>query len=84
MENETRSKWYFSGLLAVLAASSVAWAEPLTGTETPQPGAWLHADQRALQDFRQRLAEQPQNPHQAWLPVIEEFRTLIESPPASE
>ena len=84
MENETRLKWWFTGLLAVLAASSVAWAQAPQVTAPPQPGAWLHADQRALQDFRQRLAEQPQNPRQAWLPVIEEFRTLIESPPASE
>ena len=81
MENETRSKWYFSGLLAVLAASSVAWAQAPQVTAPPQPGAWLSADQRALQDFRQRLAEQPQSQRQAWLPVIEEFRTLIESDP---
>ena len=81
MENETRSKWYFSGLLAVLAASSVAWAQAPQVTAPPQPGAWLSADQRALQDFRQRLAEQPQSRRQAWLPVIEEFNTLIESDP---
>ena len=77
MDNGLRSKrWYF-GLLAIVAASSLAWAEP----ETPQPGAWLHADQRALQEFRQRLAQQPQGERQALLPVIEEFRTQIESDP---
>ncbi len=81
MAKQMKEKWYFSGLLALLAASSVAWAQAPQVTTTPQPGAWLHADQRALQDFRQRLAEQPQSRRQAWLPVIEEFKTLIESDP---
>jgi len=81
MDNKTKSKWWFSGLLAVVAASSMVWAEPLETAAKPQPGAWLRADQRALQDFRQRLAQQPQGERQALLPVIEEFKTLIESDP---
>ena len=81
MAKQMKTKWYLSGLLAVLAASSVAWAQAPQVTAPPQPGAWLRADQRALQDFRQRLAEQPQSRRQAWLPVIEEFKTLIEVDP---
>ena len=81
MENETRSKWWFASLLAVLAASSVAWAQAPQVNAPPQPGAWLRADQRVLQDFRQRLAKEQQGEQQALLPVIEEFRTLIESDP---
>ena len=81
MAKQMKTKWHFSGLLAVLAASSVAWAQAPQVTAPSQPGAWLRADQRALQDFRQRLSEQPQSRRQAWLPVIEEFKTLIESDP---
>ena len=76
-----KSKWIFSGLLAVVMATSLAFAEPLEKSASPQPGAWLRADQRALQDFRQRLAQQPQGQNKAWLPVIEEFRALIEDDP---
>jgi len=73
------SRWYVSGLLAIVFATSMAWADTLKAT--PPAGAWLNADQQALQDFRHRLAQQPQDTSKALLPVIEEFKVLIESDP---
>ena len=81
MENKMKSRWYVSGLLVIFFAASLASAEPQKATSSPPTGAWLNADQQALQDFRLRLAQQPQGTSKALLPVIEEFKVLIESDP---
>ena len=81
MENKMKSRWYVSGLFVILFATSLASAEPQKAMSSPPAGAWLNADQQALQDFRLRLAQQPQGTSKALLPVIEEFKVLIESDP---
>ncbi|WP_295384726.1 phosphatidylserine decarboxylase family protein [uncultured Thiodictyon sp.] len=80
-------KCYLAGVLALISAVPLAFAElPAVppGAATPQEtGAWLHADQEALQEARQRLADQAaeQSDTTPLLPVIDEFRVLIETDP---
>ncbi|MFZ4537574.1 phosphatidylserine decarboxylase family protein [Propionivibrio sp.] len=76
-----KSKWFFTGLLAFILATSVAWAEPPEVTATPPSGAWLRADQHALQDFRHRVSLQTHDDSKPLLPVIEEFKVMIENDP---
>jgi len=66
-----KTKWYLAVALASLFAANVASAQP-------QTGAWLRADQKALQQVRQRAG---QDVSQTWLPVVQEFKTLIDNDP---
>ena len=81
MDHPMTSKSRLAGLLSLIAIASLAWAEPQASASPPANGAWLRADQRALQDFRARLAQQGEAERRPLLPVIEEFRTLIETDP---
>jgi phosphatidylserine decarboxylase len=65
------TKWYLSAALASVFAASLASAQPPTG-------AWLGADQNALQQVRQSAG---QGDSQTWLPVVQEFKALIENDP---
>ncbi|WP_295453484.1 phosphatidylserine decarboxylase family protein [uncultured Thiodictyon sp.] len=80
-----KTKYSLAGILALILAMPMAWAEPpVAGASAPQQaGAWLHADQLALQEVRQRLAEHTgdQGDTTPLLPVIDEFRALIENDP---
>jgi phosphatidylserine decarboxylase len=85
-----KTKWYLPFTLASLFAVTVACAGAL-GTGSPHDdapaqlptGAWLHADQEALQQLSQRSAPDTvgQDDSQAWLPVVQEFKALIENDP---
>lgn len=66
-----KTKWYLAVALASIFAANVASAQP-------QTGAWLRADQKALQQVRQRAG---QDESQTWLPVVQEFKTLIDNDP---
>ena len=84
-----KTNWYLSGLLAIVMATSMALAKPPTETATPEAmapyrtGAWLNADQQALQEARTRLDEQAggQGDNLPLLPVVAELKALIESDP---
>ena len=82
MKHTMKPRWRAAALLALLFCSAMAGSGVALGAAAALPaGAWLQADQRALQEFRERLAQQPPSDRQALLPVIEEFRTLIENDP---
>lgn len=66
-----KTKWYLAVALASIFAANIASAQP-------QTGAWLRADQKALQQVRQRAG---QDESQTWLPVVQEFKALIDNDP---
>ena len=86
---KTKTKWHLSGLAAIICLSNLAWAQALDPSQgkaaltPPQTGVWLAADQRALQDLRdaggQKTGREAQS--KALLPVVQEFKTLIENDP---
>jgi phosphatidylserine decarboxylase len=69
-------KWYATLVSVAVLAANLAYAQAPSG-------AWLRADQQALQRAGQRSA--PQNMDQddstTWQPVIREFKALIENDP---
>jgi len=58
-------------------------AKPPALAVPPQAGIWLNADRQALEETRASLGDQPEQPDAAGplLPVIEEFKALIEGDP---
>jgi len=85
-----KMKWYFSLAISSLFAVTVASAQVLMPSQAaqesaqPQNGAWLRADQLALQQQLQRPSAQDsvaQDVSQTWLPVVQEFKALIDNDP---
>ncbi len=80
-----KTKWYLSVGMASILVAGIASAQALATSPTkdalaqPPTGAWLRADQQALQQVRQHGA--PDKAGQAWLPVVQEFSALIENDP---
>ncbi len=82
-----KTKWYFSLAIASVFAVTVASAQvlapsPAKGAFAPT-GAWLRADQLALQQVGQRSAppSTSQDDSKTWLPVVQEFKALIDNDP---
>jgi phosphatidylserine decarboxylase len=79
-----KMKWYVSLAMASIFAASVACAQALGPSAVkdaavqPPTGVWLRADQRALQQVRQPAGA---DDSQTWLPVVQEFKALIENDP---
>src|ERR1035437_4244835 len=71
LEHRMKTKWYLSAALASVFAASLASAQA-------QAGVWLGADQHALQQVRQSPG---QRDSQTWLPVVQEFKALIDNDP---
>jgi phosphatidylserine decarboxylase len=84
-----KMNWYRLGLLAIVLAAPLAAAKPpipVTQSEAvalPQTGAWLTADRQAFQEARAGLRAQidQQGAAASILPVVAEFKALIESDP---
>src|ERR1035437_5007684 len=83
-EIKMKTKWYLSVAMASIFAASVACAQALgpspakDAAAQPPTGVWLRADQRALQQVRQTAG---QDDSQTWLPVVQEFKALIDNDP---
>lgn len=82
-------KRYFSLAIASIFALTVASAQVLApspakdASAQPPTGAWLRADQLALQKTSHRGTPQStsQDDSRTWLPVVQEFKALIDNDP---
>ncbi len=77
-----KMKWFLSGFLAIVIAYSL---RPTCAPEAKSPhqaGSWLSADRQALLKERNRLGDTDAGGNAApLLPVIAEFKALIENDP---
>lgn len=85
-----KKHWYWSVAIAGIFAASLAGAQALSPgpveevVAQPSIGAWLRADQLALQQQVQHHSAMGGTSHddsQTWLPVMQEFKALIENDP---
>lgn len=84
-----KKKWYLSVAVVSIFAATLASAQGLATSPSKESlaqapsGAWLRADQQALQQAGQRSAPQTtgQDNSSTWLPVVQEFKALIEDDP---
>ncbi len=76
-----KTNWYRLGLLAIVLAAPLVAAKPPIPALPPQTGAWLNADRQALEDAHAGLGAQnePRGAATPLLPVIDEFKALIEN-----
>ena len=82
--------WVVSVAIVGIFVAGVAGAQTLGPVQTkdilaqPNTGAWLRADQMALQQQVQRrsaTSSAEQDDSQTWLPVMQEFKALIDNDP---
>ena len=82
--------WVFSVAIVGIFVAGVAGAQALGPVQTkdllaqPNAGAWLRADQLALQQqvqLRNATGSAALDDSQTWLPVVQEFKALIDNDP---